>query len=392
MPEAAAIDHHGSHRALLWPLGRLPGQLAGTRCGIDAIFVPTARSPTCLRQAVDLAQDLSCTLVTLHSTKWTTVATALKSFPADIDLIAIDVPAPAQLNLPASKSARLLAGTVFGSRSDLSTKRNMALMISRMLGWSRILFLDDDITGLNPDDILQAVGLLDAYNAVGLRVDGFPDNSVVCHAYRQAGGKQQTFIGGGALAVEVGRCKSFFPDIYNDDWLFMLDEKGRLQPATTTGRVAQSPYDPFRDVGRARSQELGDVLAEGIYWLLDQGHSVFEADEQHWEFFLAKRRRFIERVLDMVVEEDDIDLAEKRRRIAALSLGSLSCLALITPALCTAYLQAWATDRERWQQHLDQLPVGLTRQQVLSALTKAGQPPLTSYVRERNAGLTCQCG
>ena len=158
----------------------------------------------------------------------------------------------------------MLAGTVFARRTDLSAKRNLALLLSHMAGWSRILFLDDDITSLNPDDVRKASSLLDTHNAVGLRVCGFPDHSVVCHAYREAGGEQQSFIGGGALVIEVKRSNSFFPDVYNDDWFFLLDGRKSLQPVAVTGQVIQYPYDPFRNPDRARAEELGDVLAEGI--------------------------------------------------------------------------------------------------------------------------------
>ena len=154
---------------------------------------------------------------------------------------------------------------MFARRTDLSAKRNLALMLSRMSGWSRILFLDDDITGLDPDDIRKASGLLDTHNAVGLRIGGFPDHSVVCHAYRAGCGEQQSFIGGGALVVELNRAGSFFPDIYNDDWFFLLDGHKSLQPVAVTGQVIQYPYDPFRNPDRARTEEFGDVLAE---WML----------------------------------------------------------------------------------------------------------------------------
>ena len=226
-------------------------------------------------------------------------------------------------------TSRLLGGTVFARRTDLSAKRNLALMLSRMSGWSRILFLDDDITGLNPNDMRKASGLLDTHNAVGLRIGGFPDHSVVCHAYRQAGGEQQSFIGGGALVVELNRAGSFFPDIYNDDWFFLLDGHKSLQPVAVTGQVIQYPYDPFRNPDRARTEEFGDVLAEGIYWLLDQGKPIADADEAYWAGFLVKRRRFISDVLDMVKADDTLDPHDQARRIAALR-GSLGRLTLIT--------------------------------------------------------------
>ena len=321
---------------------------------IDAIIVPTARRPAYLAGAADLAEALNCTLVTLHSGEWTSAAKAAQRIPRAVDLIAIDVPDTSQLRLPNWETSRLLRRTVFARRTDLSAKRNLGLSLSRLLGWKRILFLDDDITGLNPADVRQASGLLDTHNAVGLRIGGFPDHSVVCHAYRQAGGGQESFIGGGALAVHLERSNSFFPDIYNDDWFFLLDGDKGLQPTAVTGQVRQYPYDPFRSPERARAEEFGDVLAEGIYWLLDQDKSVLDADCGHWTRYLGKRRRFIDRVLNMVEADRALDAADKTRRIAALK-GAKGRLALITPVLCESYLRAWAADRQSWQRHLQKL-------------------------------------
>lgn len=364
--------HHGSHRDLL---ASPPVDSWADRHSIDAIFVPTARPPAHLSGAATLAKSLGCILVTLHSKKWTTAAEARKRLPADLNLIAVDVRDTARLNLPDWRTTDELADSVFACRSDLSTKRNLALALSRMLGWSRILFLDDDITGLKPDDVRAAANLLDTYNAVGLHVGGFPDHSVVCHAYQMAGGRQQEFVGGGALAIEVNRSKSFFPSIYNDDWFFLLDGNDSLQSTAVTGEVIQQPYDPFRTPDRARNEELGDVLAEGIYWRLDQNQQIVEADVCYWAGFLVKRRRFIEDVLGMVKEDSDLEPDEKSRRIAALK-GSLGRLMLITPELCQSYLKAWAHDRRQWESHINRLPTGLRIPEALARLTQDGSSPL----------------
>jgi hypothetical protein len=369
--------HHGSHRRLLWS----PSDSVLSQRRVDAIIVPTARRPAYLTEAADLAKALGCVLVTLHSGKWTTAAKAAQRLSADVDLIAIDVPEPGRLRLPDWETSRLVAGSVFARRTDLSAKRNLALMLCRMLGWSRILFLDDDITRLNPEDVQRASGLLDTHNAVGLQIGGFPDHSVVCHAYRQAGGDQQSFVGGGALAIDVKRSSSFFPDIYNDDWFFLLEGDKGLQPTAIAGQVQQYPYDPFRTPERARAEELGDVLAEGIYWLLDQGLSVMDADEAHWARFLAKRAQFIGDVLEMV-RRHLLAQDEKARRIAALK-GSLGRLALIKPELCERYLRAWAEDRRRWQHHVERLPTRQQIPQALAALSRKGCPPLSWHLGGR---------
>lgn len=365
--------HHGSHLELLWP----PPDQSPADQGVDAIVVPTRRPTGRLHEAAGLARQLGCTLVTLHSGA-STAAQAADELPTDVDLLALDVRHPERLRMPGWQTSRLLAGTVFARRTDLSPKRNLALMLSHLVGWSRVLFLDDDISELSADDVRRASGLLDTHNAVGLRLCGFPDHSVVCHAYLESGGEQQTFIGGGALAVEVNRCTSFFPDIYNDDWFFLLDDDKWLQPTAITGRAVQQEYDPFETPERARSEELGDVLAEGIYWLLDSDRSVLEADRWHWSLFLARRREFIVDVIRRVLATK-LAAPEKQRRLSALR-GSLDRLALITPALCETYIRAWAEDRRDWQRHVEQLPTGLCLPAALALLSQ-GRQPLASCLR-----------
>jgi hypothetical protein len=364
---------------LLWTPDVLPS--SGQK--VDAIIVPTVRHPANLTDAVDLASALHCPLVTLHSGKWTSAAATARRFGADVDLIAIDVPDRHRLCLPKFETSCMLAGTRFARPTDTSTKRNLGLMLSKMLGWKRIVFLDDDIEVGHPRDLELAAGLLDTNNIVGLFAEGFPDNSVVCHAYRIAGGPQNSFIGGGAIAVEAQRTCSFFPDIYNDDWFYMLDAKEGLQPVAAIGTVIQDRYDPFRNPDRARAEELGDVLAEGVFWLLDQGRIVADADLQHWRDFLVRRRTFIDRVLSLV-NDADIEPGDKRRMVEALK-AARGRLALITPGLCRDYLQALAVDRRLWQSHMESLAVQASRRASLRQLTQPGQALLTCYLGSARA-------
>jgi hypothetical protein len=372
--------HHGSHRDLLWTGDHIEP------ASIDAVIVPTIRRPGYLLEAAQLAEALGCVLVTLHSKQWTSAERAMQRLPRSVELIAIDVADVGQLNRPHWQTGQYLPDKIFPRlakypRTDLTAKRNLGLVLSRLLGWSSVMFLDDDITELNPDDVRRASGFLDTHNAAGLHVCGFHDHSVVCHAYRDAGGRQQSFIGGGALLVEVRRNRSFFPEIYNDDWFFLLDGEKGLQSTAVTGRVVQYPYDPFRP-DRARAEEFGDVLAEGIYWLLDQQLSIAAADEAHWTTYLGIRRQFIERVRDMVEADGSLAADDKVRRTEALK-GSLGRLALITPRLCVSYLRSWQADQQTWRRHIDALPAGLEPGEALGMLARPGCPPLNWRMRRR---------
>lgn len=372
MDRTRTPDHHGSHRRLLWSVDE-----SMPRARVDAIIVPTARTVPCLRQAAHAARTLGCPLVTLHSKGGTSAFAARYYIDQAVDLIAIDVPGSAHLRLPALDTSRLLVGTIFERRTDVSTKRNLGLLLSHMLRWRRVIFLDDDIKVPDPDDLSKAVSLLDTHNAVGLRIGGFPDNSVVCHAFREAGGSQDTFIGGGALAVEVKSNRTFFPNVYNEDWFFVLDAGKGLQTVATVGEVLQEPYDPYR-AERARAEEFGDVLAEGTFWLLDQGRSASDGDLSHWQDFLAKRKRFIEQVLAMVEGKAGDEPAERARMAEALRAAS-DRLAQITPKLCVDYLRALALDQDRWQRHIQRIrrQPKMTRELALESLARRGGTPLT---------------
>lgn len=368
-------DHHGSHRHLLWmPEGSSPGHA-------DAIIVPTVRNPRYLDTARKLAAKLDCMLVTLHSGKWTSAAATAQRVPRDLSMIAIDVPDRSELRLVDFETTRLTVNTPFGTRKDTSVKRNLALLLAHMVGWRHIIFLDDDISVPFPEDLSHATGLLDTYNAVGLSIGGFPDNSVVCHAYRMIGGEQQSFIGGGALAVETTRNRSFFPDIYNEDWFYVLDPHKGLQPVAVTGTVVQSPYEPFREE-RARTEELGDVLAEGIFWLLDQGGTLDDATSDHWRDFLPRRRRFIQYILQHI-DEASVPSAERARMVSSLR-ASLGRLALIDPHWCEKYLKAWVADRSAWEHHVRTLRHNFSAEDALKSLSKKGRRPLNYVIQGRS--------
>lgn len=343
--ELESRHHHGSHRHLI-------SKAAGAAVDVDAIIVPTSRNAVAMRPTIELASKLNCTLLALCSKASSVAQVRSMAGRHGVDLIAVDIDRPLPGLLPSFATCELLAGTPFERRSDTSAKRNLGLLLARVLRWERVVFLDDDIEVPDPVDLLDAAGLTDSHAGVGLDIDGFPDNSVVCHAYREAGGRQEMFIGGGALAVGARFMDTFFPNIYNEDWFFLLGED-EIRPVTVTGRVRQKPYDPFAHELRARLEELGDCLAEGLYWLLDSGKSLRDATVTYWRGALDRRLSFINEVIAMV-EAVPRDPAEKKRMLSSLKAARGRCLT-IDPELCVAYVAAWQADRVRWRDHLDRL-------------------------------------
>ncbi len=144
--------------------------------------------------------------------------------------------------------------------------------------------------------------------------------------------------------------KSFFPNIYNEDWFFLLGETG-LRPLAVTGSVVQEPYNPFAVRQRARLEELGDCLAEGLFSLLDVGKTTKDATHRFWRMFLTKRYQFINDVIRLV--EGNLGDSLRRRQMLAALLAARRENQQIRADQCVRYLTAWQADRDRWRQHLE---------------------------------------
>ena len=140
-----------------------------------------------------------------------------------------------------------------GGTSDLSVKRNFGLLLARLSGWSKIVFIDDDIT-LSRPDIARLTDQLDSHQIAGMVCRDFPDNSVVCHARRLAGLPQDVFVTGAVLGVNCTDLPlPFFPDIYNEDWFFFAEAAPRATSSTKAGEARQAEYEPFAEPAAGRA-------------------------------------------------------------------------------------------------------------------------------------------
>lgn len=363
---AGSVRQLGTHRNVVSHPER---RERGTGLELDAIVVPASRPAQNLEHAISLAQAMQCMLLILCSGY---------AAPAEVrrllgqrsftDAIVVSLPdgyrhdlldfralASIKQDLPEACSYR---GT------DLSTKRNVGLILARMLGWQRIFFLDDDITDIDPADVLSTVSMLEAFPAVGMRVTDYPDNSVVCHAHRQIGGVQGVFITGAALAVDCQQDTGFFPDVYNEDWLFFYDAASAGRLGISQYKVTQLAYNPFADPQRAARQEFGDVLAEGLYVLLDFGIGIEGATSDHWSDFLDSRRRFFETIICRA----NAARPEIREQLLRSVEAARECSAKISPELFARYIRLWQEDLRCWKQRVARIPRMPSVEAALQAL------------------------
>jgi hypothetical protein len=224
--------------------------------------------------------------------------------------------------------------------------------------------MDDDIRGISRLDLARTVSLLNpdgaGYVSAGIRVKYFPDNSVVCHARREVGDRQDVFVSGAVLAVNCRADFAFFPDLYNEDWLFFYQDvaaRKMASPDLLATKMKQVLYHPFAGPGRAAREEFGDIIAEGLYSLLHDTADSKAALERastpaYWSAFLDSRRMILKNI-DHRAEARP----EKLRKVLAAAIGSArDVLDRVTADLCVDYIDIWKEDLAAWEEHRDSLP------------------------------------
>jgi hypothetical protein len=189
-------------------------------------------------------------------------------------------------------------------------------------------------------------------------VRNFPDNSVVCHARRDAGLPQDVFLTGAVLGVHCNSLPlSFFPDIYNEDWFFFAREAASRE-LRGVGEASQLTYNPYARPARARREEFGDLLAEGLFALMGQAHPgvrfrahVRAADAAYWSRFIEVRQQVIAETVTLLSEvlERKGDNGRGSAALASLGAAQHQLDHVITADDCVNFVDAWQDDLEDWQ-------------------------------------------
>jgi hypothetical protein len=318
-----------------------------TTTRLDAIVVPASRRAARLRHVIELAAECQTLVVVLasHQCDVREVAALIAATPRSRALI-VNVPLVHDheaLSLGTSAPEfRLLSA---GRSSNLSLKRNIGLLLARLRGWRKIMFLDDDILPLTPDDVRRVAHHLETRRFAGLRTIAKPDNSVVCHANRLVGAEQGIFVSGAALGVNCADVPlDVFPDIYNEDWFAFAGEASTMGVGNA-GDARQLEFNPFADPRRAACEEFGDVLAEGLYALFNDGGHRAQATRAFWARFIASRAELIT-TIDATLKRQ-VETHESVQAQASLA-RSLEQLAMIHPEDCVHFLDVWQQDQNRF--------------------------------------------
>ena len=329
----------------------------------DAIVVPTNRPVEVLGDCISLALETEIPLIVACSKRVDRHKVIDVATRANVNAFALDLPPhpanPLGMSFTTSSDEDLVAASP-GPIRNLSTKRNLGLVLARMLGWQRLMFLDDDIFDVTREDVDALAAGLSDHSVTVLIPEEYPDNSVACHAHRLGGGYQGKFAGVGGMGVRCDRDDlAFFPDIFNEDWFFFSQEAASHRIAHV-GVSRKREYDPYEDPQRAVKEEFGDLLAEGLYARLDTHRSILGVDIDYWTAFIESRRDFLRRVAESLTRHPDRDLDTGKGpevRAAQVSIrAAQGQLDRIHPALCQRFVDLWQADLVHWRRYLARLP------------------------------------
>jgi glycosyltransferase involved in cell wall biosynthesis len=347
----------------------------------DAILVPTYRPITRLRSCIGLAQRTETPLIVVCSRAVSQKEVIERATRANVETFAFDLPPtnPLKIAFKTSEDRRISAASP-GWNRDLSMKRNIGLVLARLLGWTRLMFLDDDIYGVSKYDVAALAATLEDHSVSALIPKRYPDNSVVCHAHRLGGGRQDVFASASGIGVRCDRDElAFFPNVYNEDWFFFADEAASHRIAKV-GESHQRKYDPYDHPRRARMEEFGDLLAEGLYARLDRNQGIWDVDTGYWRDFIKRRMEFHQRVAEALGHVEDRYKYEAARASDSI-LAAQDQLTKIRPRLCQRFVRLWQDDREKWGSYLADLP---SRDSITTALKYLDIEPAAYYPGSRS--------
>jgi hypothetical protein len=290
------------------PRRRAPGTSAPPQ--LDAVVVPSNRGVGALGHAAATARLHGSWLVVLCSGETKVAQVAARYARTRAKVLPLDVESGVNTG-PGDWVSQTDSHVASLDRdNDVSVKRNLALRIARLAGWQTMMFMDDDVLPLRRRQLQHALALLFGLDregrprsAVGFAFDEFRDDSVVGHACHLVGSPHETFIGAGTLLLRIDADLPYFPRIYNEDWLFLLDLI-RRDPGSVAlaGLGRQEAFDPFARGGDVERQEFGDVLAEALFRALPgsgSGPASLRSmcRPEAWYPELTLRRRLVEEAL-----------------------------------------------------------------------------------------------
>lgn len=215
---------------------------------------------------------------------------------------------------------------------DLPAKRNFALIHSIQHGFKNILLIDDDIECISKNIILKGIASLESNDVSGCLVKDYPDTSVIGHIEQKYGEPYYPFVSGNFLFIKSDKIDSYFPLIYNEDWLFMIPYIINKK-ISAVDVIYQKEYNPFENISKIKFQEFGEVIAEGLFELIDRQKYDDKYKESYWKEYLEYRRSYVADLLN-----------EAENKYIPFIKESLDICRKIKPIQCINFIEDFEQD------------------------------------------------
>jgi hypothetical protein len=272
---------------------------------------------------------------------------------------------------------------------NLSDKRNVGLLLGKMLGLRRILFKDDDLK-IDIEALQPGLKLLRGREIVGFGCGGFPDKSVLMHV----AGAVNTFhypkrhrprshdlragqLSANSMLLDPLEVRQHFPRrSYNEDWIFAHDIIARGKAGLAPHKYYQDAYDPFV-AARAKQEEFGEVTIDGLYGELKRRNDGTENGSQmhepaYWQSVIELRRRQYERLLVAVSASRNsaywafgqmdsrqwqgVTMPDDEQKQLRLPLqAGLAVNEVLDGRMLVRYIKVWQEDQRRWEARLERI-------------------------------------
>lgn len=320
-----------------------PSEAAEPRPGLQAIYVPTKGRIQNVQDLLDSFDEHHAPIFLLPSCD-EDIPPDHTSHERSIQHLCFKDYAASISMMRSLRSASNPLFTTPATTWDLPLKRNFALWHAREHRFRRILLLDDDICGLNHTVLRAGSSALRQRTLAGVFIDDFPDTSVIGHVERAVGGRALPFLSGSCLFILCDASVGFFPQIYNEDWIFMAPHiaSGNV---CSIGSICQKPYDPFSEPLRSVFQEPGEIIADGLFALLACGCYGDRFHHSTWSIILSKRLEWLR------------FLASRARdplHRGAVEAARAFCECVTAPD-CAEYVNDLEHDRQAWSHRLEEL-------------------------------------
>ncbi len=184
--------------------------------------------------------------------------------------------------------------------------RNYAIILSRLLRYKRVLFIDDDIIIKDMNVINNLMKKVNDADFVGAKILGKPDYSIVDEIADKCNLKLEMsdISSGGFLAFNSDTISEYFLNYYNEDiiWIYLHSPKIKI---VNCGAVHQQSYElPENKSEQASNQEFGEILFQGVYKAFKRNNSMLLTQKSFWSNVLDREMRYIRKLKELYKEKN----------------------------------------------------------------------------------------